>query len=79
MDVRELWRKVYVPAVGTFAGGVLLDVVGLTDVWSIPHADAPESWHLASLAAVTCGSTRATGHHESQDSEERTFGRSSVC
>ncbi|GIE82211.1 two-component sensor histidine kinase [Actinoplanes philippinensis] len=51
MDVRELWRKVYVPAVGTFAAGVLLDVVGLTDVWSIPHADAPESWHLAPLAA----------------------------
>jgi signal transduction histidine kinase len=51
VNVRELGRKVYMPAVGTFAAGVLLDVVGLTDVWSIPHLDAPEIWHLAPLAA----------------------------
>ncbi|MEV4276574.1 sensor histidine kinase [Actinoplanes xinjiangensis] len=50
MNVRELLRKVYMPAVGTFAAGVLLDVVGLTDVWSIPHLDVPESWHLVTLS-----------------------------
>lgn len=51
VNVRELLRKDYVPALGTFAAGVLLDIVGLTDVWDVPHIEAPESWHLVPLAA----------------------------
>ncbi|MEU4164590.1 histidine kinase [Actinoplanes sp. NPDC026670] len=62
VNVRELLRKDYVPALSTFAAGVLLDVVGLTDVWDIPHADAPESWHLAPLAAGCLAMLAARRH-----------------
>ncbi|MDI6102331.1 histidine kinase [Actinoplanes sp. NEAU-A12] len=58
MNVRERWRtstrfQDLANAGGTFGAGVLLNLVGLTDVWSLPDLfpGLPDGWHSLLLAA----------------------------
>ncbi|SDT30147.1 sensor histidine kinase [Actinoplanes derwentensis] len=59
MDLRERWRSsVFLRdaanAAALFVGGVLLNVVGLIEVWSLPKIDEfgglPDVWHVVPLA-----------------------------
>ncbi|GAA2700668.1 sensor histidine kinase [Actinoplanes palleronii] len=56
MGLKERWRgstrlQDTGAAAGTFAAGVAFNLVGLTDLWSLPSIGGPAWWHTVPLAA----------------------------